>query len=160
MLRTGRFWLPTAAIVTLATLVVAVPVAARTQVDVRGGYYTDAEEAFFGGGLVADLSGSWDFNPNVEWVLVDGYDYLTANADVHYDFAASPNMALWAGGGLAVQRFDYDESAPPRANNDTDVGLNLLAGLGASQGSVRPYFQVKGVVADHSETSLGVGVRF
>ncbi len=151
-------------LVTIAAATVAVlasiPQRASSQTDVefRGGYYTDVEEGFVGGGLISDLGNSWDINPNLEWVLTDGFDYLTVNGDVHYDFnAQSSGPAIWAGTGLALVHTSPDV---PRGNDETDLGVNLFGGVGAKSGSVRPFMQLKGRVADNSETSVALGLRF
>ena len=48
----------------------------------------------------------------------------------------------------------------PGDHNTTDAGMNVLLGLGARKGDVRPYGQLKAVLAGDSEVVLGVGVRF
>lgn len=144
---------------TIAVLAsIPMPATSQTDVEFRGGYYSDVEEGFVGGGLVADLGNSWDINPNLEWVLTDGYDYLTVNGDIHYDFNdQSSGPAIWAGTGLAVVHTSPDV---PAGNDETDLGVNVFGGMGAKSGSVRPFMQLKGRVADNSETSVALGLRF
>jgi hypothetical protein len=48
----------------------------------------------------------------------------------------------------------------PRAERETDIGLNVLAGLGWKGASVVPYVQGKVVLADDTEAVLAFGVRF
>ncbi len=46
-------------------------------------------------------------------------------------------------------------------DSQTDVGLNLLAGIGFwKRGAVRPYVQGKVTISDNTEASIGFGVRF
>jgi hypothetical protein len=45
-------------------------------------------------------------------------------------------------------------------SDDTDAGLNLVFGVGGTKGEVRPYGQMKVIVANDSQAVLGAGVRF
>jgi hypothetical protein len=142
-----------------ATLVaLLLPVAAQAiDFGIRGGVYTDVEEPFFGVELLMPVgSTGWFFNPNVEWVAVSDGDLATVNADFHYDLPVDP-VYVWVGGGPAVIFRD-----PPgrRTDDETDVGANLLVGVGWKNLSVVPYAQAKIVISDESEVVAAVGVRF
>lgn len=137
--------------------------------ELRGGYYFDTEEGFLGGGLVVPMAQEMSFNPNVERILVDNYDYFTVNGDFTYNFNAyeeAPNV--WLGGGVAIIQTSWDypsdcDSIFCRRNgscDNTDVGLNLLGGIGTKTGSVRPFAQIKGRISDYEEVSLALGARF
>lgn len=135
------------------------PLCAGVDGDVRAGAYTDAEGAMVGGGVLFDLEKShrWYFNPNAELVFPDEGDLLTLNGDFHYDFADTNRVTYWVGAGPAVILTDDDL---PGDNDNADFGANLLAGLGAMRGDVRPFGQVKVTVADDSEAVLLFGIRF
>ena len=141
-----------------AAILLAVP--AATQADprfgVRVGYYTEAEDPFIGAELLFRIVPEIYFNPNVEVVLVDNGRYLTANGDFHYDFYQSRRTFLWLGAGLAV--LNRDPEGP--ADGDTDLGLNLLGGIGARRGRVIPYAQAKIILKSDTEFVIGVGLRF
>lgn len=126
-------------------------------VGVRGGFYSDAEAGFIGAEVLTGLTRSWFLNPNFEYVFVDDGDLYTLNLDAHYDFptrARSP-FYLWAGGGPALIFSDDGR------NDETDLGLNLLAGVGFGKGqALRPYVQGKVVIAEDTEAVLAVGIRF
>lgn len=124
---------------------------------VRGGLYSDADAAFAGVELLFPVTRSWYFNPNFEYVFVDRGDLYTLNADVHYDLPVSGQSYVWLGGGPAL--IVRDPNRPGR-DRKTDVGLDLLAGIGWKGGSIVPYVQGKVVVADNTEAVLAVGVRF
>ena len=134
---------------------------ARAQVDpdFRAGIYTDGSNGFVGGGVLWDMGnkGRWYANPNLEYVLVDNGDFFTVNADVHYDLDVETPFFVWVGGGPALLFADSDEGDD---DSETDFGLNLLAGIGAREGSVRPFGQVKLIVADDSQLVFAVGLRF
>jgi len=141
-----------------AAILLALP--AATQADprfgVRVGYYTEAEDPFIGAELLFRIVPEIYFNPNVEVVLVDNGRYLTANGDFHYDFYQSRRTFLWLGAGLAV--LNRDPEGP--ADGDTDLGLNLLGGIGARRGRVIPYAQAKIILKSDTEFVIGVGLRF
>jgi hypothetical protein len=138
---------------------------ARAEVDfgVRGGFYDDADAGFLGGELLMGITGPWFFNPNFEYVFVDDGSLGTLNADAHYDFPSQGNLSFWAGGGPAVILRETD---PPRGcgscdgDDEVDIGLNLLGGIGLERGGVRPYLQGKVVLADDTEAVIALGLRF
>jgi hypothetical protein len=147
-----------AAALAAATLTTAATTArANVDADVRGGYYTDAEHGFVGGGFLMSVAERWDFNPNIEYVFVDGGSLFTVNADIHRDMNSGGGPAIWLGGGPALIVRDSDE---PVAEGDSDFGVNLMGGIGASSGSIRPFAQAKYTLSDASEASLAFGLRF
>jgi hypothetical protein len=158
-----RWILGAAAIALAAACLSPAPALAQIDVDLRGGAYTDTEEAFIGGGILMPVTGNWFFNPNIEYVFVDPGSLWTVNGDFHYDFAQVENWSFWAGGGPAILFRDFDDDRPGRRNDDdedTDFGANLIAGVGMVGGAVRPFGQIKVILADDTEAVLALGVRF
>jgi hypothetical protein len=49
---------------------------------------------------------------------------------------------------------------PGRGEDDTAPGVNVIGGLAGRYGDVRPFVQMKGVVADRGEVALVGGIRF
>ena len=141
-----------------AAIALAAPAAARAdpRFGVRFGYYTEAEAAFLGAEMLFRVVPEIYFNPNVEAVFVDDGHSFTINGDFHYDFRAGRRTSAWLGAGLAV--VNTDPEGP--AEGDTDVGLNLLAGIGARRGRVIPYAQAKVILKSDTEFAIGVGLRF
>jgi hypothetical protein len=141
-----------------------IPAMAGAEVDfgVRGGFYNDADAGFIGADLLWDVTRQWYFNPNVEYVFVDNGDLATLNVDFHYDFPSRSPFYVWAGGGPAVLFRGTD--APCRRcedDSETDLGLNLLGGVGFGKGqALRPYIQGKLILSDETEAVLAVGIRF
>ena len=127
----------------------------------RGGVYTDTEEPFIGGEILFPIGSSFYLNPNLEYVLIDNGDLYTVNLDFHYDFWGDRNLAAWLGAGAALIRTELD---PPRGRDrgvdETDFGVNLLAGIGAKRGTLRPYLQGKVILSDDTEAVIAVGLRF
>lgn len=130
---------------------------ADTDIDLRGGYNADVEDAFVGGGVLANLGDShrWYLNPNAEYTFMDDGDQFSLNGDVHYDFGATPKTTYWVGGGPTLVRRDNDFTG-----DETDLGVNLIAGMGARSGNIRPFAQGKVVLKDETEAAIAVGIRF
>jgi hypothetical protein len=147
------------AIFTLALLCAPVATAADVDFGVRGGVDADEEEPFLGGEVLfsMDSEQQWYGNPNVEHVFLDNGGLTYYSFDFHYDFPKGRSYTWWAGGGPTLLHQDTDV---PSDSDDTDAGVNLLVGLGATQGKVRPYGQFKVVVADDTAAIAGLGIRF
>lgn len=144
----------------LVLALIAAPAAAQVDPDFRAGYYSDTEEAFIGGGILTRMTGSWYFNPNLEYVFVDPGSLWTLNGDFHYDFARTGDWTFWAGGGPALLFRDFDDDRGRGDDSDTDFGANLLIGTGLAGGAARPYAQFKVLLADETEAVVAFGVRF
>jgi hypothetical protein len=127
------------------------------ETDVRAGVYTDADAVGFGAGVLTQVSSDrrWFFNPNLEVGFGDRENLIAMNGDFHYDFSQNNSLSVWMGAGPAVLMTDPSEGA-----SRTDVGLDLLTGVGARSGSVRPFGQLKAIVADNSQIVLQGGLRF
>ncbi|HVS02331.1 MAG TPA: hypothetical protein VMT16_06135 [Thermoanaerobaculia bacterium] len=143
-------------ILAAAALVLATaPAAADTDFGVRAGVYTDIEEPFVGVELLMPVGrSSWYFNPNLEVVFVDPGDLVTLNIDFHYDFKGTDDLYVWAGGGPAVVFRDTGR------DDETDLGANLLAGVGLKNLAFVPYLQGKVLLADETEGVIAIGIRF
>ncbi len=135
------------------------PIEAKTDFGVRGGTYSQTDEPFLGAEALFGLGpeNRWQGNPNLEHAFVDTGDLTAVSFDFHYDFPSGTPYSIWAGAGPTLIFRDRNF---PGSNRDTDPGVNLLFGIGAKKGDVRPYGQMKVVVSDNSEAVLGVGIRF
>lgn len=145
------------------------PASAHAQIDfgVRGGLYSDADAGFLGAELLTPLrifGRGWFFNPNFEYVFVDDGHLYTLNLDAHYDLRTGGPYSVWLGGGPAVIFSGIDAPRGCRrceSEDETDLGLNLLAGVGIwPRNAVRPYVQGKVTLSDNTEASIAVGLRF
>lgn len=135
------------------------PSLARPDFGVRGGAYTDAEEPFLGAEALFGIGSTkhWYGNPNIEHAFIENGDLTSFSLDFHYDFPTGQPYTIWAGGGPTV--LFQDQNAP--GNDDqTDAGVNVVFGVGSTQGDVRPYGQMKVIVADDTQAVLGAGIRF
>jgi hypothetical protein len=141
----------------VSILLAALPSPARAETfGVRGGFYAEAGEPFVGAELLLRVSPKIQVVPNFEWVLVDEGEQFVGSLDAHYDLSCScsTQTVIYAGAGLAVLSREVSDTA------HTDVGLNLLGGVGLRLGPVLPYVQIRGTISDTSELSIGVGLRF
>jgi hypothetical protein len=129
----------------------------RGKFGVRTGVYTDLSDLFIGGEYLAPIGSNVYLNPNIEYIFVTNADYWTFNFDAHYDFPTYSNVYVWTGGGLGI--LHYNPEGP--ADGNTDLGLNLLFGLGFNTASnIIPYIQGKAILSDNTDFELGMGVRF
>jgi hypothetical protein len=144
----------TIAAAALLTVLVSAASARADMFGVRAGYYADVEEPFAGVEFLVGVGNRVYFNPNFEYVFTDDPDFMTFNADFHYDFRTRSRAYVWAGAGLGVLY-----SNPEVGDGNTDLGLNLFFGLGL-KGDVVPYVQGKVIVSDDTEFVIGVGLRF
>lgn len=122
----------------------------------RMGVYTDGGDLFLGGEYLTPYNDNVNFNPNIEYIFVDGGNFLTFNFDVVYNFPRRENIFIWAGGGLGLLYAD-----PDRGDSHTDFGVNLISGVGfKTSGSLLPYLQAKIILSDNSNFVIGFGLRF
>jgi len=130
---------------------------AAVDTDLRAGVFMDADAVGIGAGVLTPVTrdNRWYFNPNMEVAAGSRENIVTMNGDFHYDIPQRSSVSVWMGGGPAVLVTDPNDRPA-----HTDLGLNLLTGVGGTQGSVRPFAQLKGVVADQGQVVLQGGVRF
>lgn len=132
-------------------LFAAVPAIAQVEWGVRAGTYLENSDAFFGVEAIWPMGRQLYFNPNLEYVVAEGDDFLTLNADAHYDFLVDRNFTWWAGAGLAALI----------GEDDVDFGANLLTGFGFPMRNLIPYVQGKLLISEgENDVAIGVGVRF
>jgi hypothetical protein len=128
-----------------------------TRFGIRGGTYTDPDDAFLGAEALVSMGSSFYFNPNVEYVFMRGNTFLTMNADFHVDVARSDRVFFWLGAGLAGL---YNNPDGP-IGGDLKAGANLFFGLGFRAGNVIPYIQPKLILSSGDRQGvLAFGVRF
>lgn len=132
----------------------AVPAPAQTRLGVRGGVYLDQDEVFLGGHLAHQIERRLQFNPNLEYVLVERGSLFTINADFLYDLPSRSRTVFWVGGGLGISRFALEDF------RNTDSGLNLLMGVSFGRGPATPFLHVKLMMTGESQLAVGGGFTF
>jgi hypothetical protein len=81
-----------------------------------------------------------------------GAEVLTPIASAWY---FNPNLEYAAGGGPAVI---FREVGP--GDRESDLGVNVLGGIGWKKPKVTPFVQTKITVSQDTEAVLAVGLRF
>ena len=138
----------------VAALLVTASEARAGDVSLRAGAYTDADAFFLGIEYRTPVEGRWHAAPNFELVIPDEGSYFSASADLHYVFPPEGRLRPWLGAGLGIYARDHEGQ-----DGDTDVGLNLIGGLGL-RANLSPYAQLKVVVKGDTAVVLGFGIRF
>ena len=131
------------------------PAVAETHVGIRGGVYTGESDAFVGAELLERIAHRLYFDPNLEYVFVDGLTFITLNGDIHYDLHTHSPAYVWIGAGPAILYKNPDGPAP----SVTKAGANFFMGVGL-RGPVIPYVQAKVIASSDSEFVLAFGLRF
>ncbi len=92
------------------------------------------------------LSGSFDFFfPDDGFGSVDDVDYYEINANLIYeiDLPAASNVAPYLGAGLNLAHLSITEEMGGLENSDTDLGLNVLAGLNFPLVGFTPFVEIR-----------------
>ena len=148
--------LTTAIMVSVVTLLVTPRLSySGTDADIRAGVYTDMSAVSLGAGLLAGMGSGWFFNPNLEAALDERRNVVTVNADFHYDFSSAGAASIYVGAGPGLLI-----NSPDGGDTSTDLALNVLGGVAAARGGVRPFGQIKGIIAGDTEVALMGGIRF
>jgi hypothetical protein len=137
---------------------VAVPTAqaqvGTSHVGPRVGYNFDAEAVTIGGQFSIPIARRLEFYPSADVHLVDVGSMLTVNIDLKYRVPAEGIQWLYLGTGLGIARRSFND------NSDSDLGLNLFAGVESLSGRIHPFGEIRFLVADGSQAQLAAGLNF
>lgn len=151
-----------AVVIALALLAAAAPAAAADpSFGLHAGVWTDDGEPLVGAEVVLPLENPrWAIVPSVEYVPGDRVDRWIVNADGTYELDLDTKADVWVGAGLAILMTDHDHERDDESD-DTNLGVNLLAGAGIETSSgLYPYVQGKAVISEDSALALVIGLRF
>ncbi len=140
-----------------AAALIAQPALAATSFGVRSGVYADADAGFLGAEAITPVGHSWYFDPNFEYAFIERGDLLTVNGDFHFDIVQDRPYYVWLGAGPALL---VRESDVPDGRHRSDLGVNMIAGVGFRKPKFEPYVQAKATMSDDNQIVLAVGVRF
>ena len=152
-------------------IALATPTAAHAHdpwVGVRLGYYSfsqddpdrvlfDHDGASIGIELLTRVAHRVYFNPNVDYIFVDGGKEATFNLDFHYDLPTRERTVVWLGAGVGLHWQDPED---PVFDSRTDPAVNFFAGVGYKDRRLIPYAQAKFVASKNPGFQVAVGVRF
>ena len=97
----------------------------------RLGVSVDPDQFVVGGQLsLQEFAPNWSFDPNLELGFGDNLTDIAFNLDAYYHLRLSgSDWRPYLGGGLGVNFVSWDAPLGTRDDSDTQVGLNLVAGL-------------------------------
>ncbi len=135
---------------------------AQARLGANVGYNLDAERWFVGGQLRYGMpTFPITFNPSVEYYLdVPGASQweLDLNGLYHIGRQYTTTFTPYFGAGLGIVYTNYELDA---LDNDTNLGLNLVAGADFGSGSLQPFVEARIQVMDGATpVSVRGGVTF
>lgn len=127
---------------------------ARSHLGFHGAYNFDVEEAAIGAQATIPVGNMLEFYPSFDVYFVDPGSLWALNLDLKYRITGQNFNWLYIGGGMQVAR------ASVNGASDSNVGLNLLAGVESRKGAVHPYAEFRGTFGDGSSAQVAVGLNF
>ena len=152
----SRFTLPL--LLSLATMI---PGSARPAAagpigwQATGGYFSDRDKGFVGAGARIG-AGTITVIPNADWLFVDNGKQYTLNLDGTMSVMPLGVASIYAGGGVGWWITD-----PDQGSHSTDTIWNLIAGAGLNTFPLKPFGQLKYLVANGTNPiQFAAGIRF
>ena len=125
----------------------------RFHIGPHAGYNFDVEEFFIGAQFSVPIAYRVEFYPSFDYYFVDPGSLWAVNGDFKWRVAHDRPNWLYIGAGLNITRFDGEEA------DDTDLGLNLLAGFEPLRGRIHPFAEGKLINGDDTGFQLQVGLN-
>jgi hypothetical protein len=139
-------------LVAASVLLLPVPAHAQSGFGLRTGYSVDPDQFYFGAHVgVGPLVGRLWFRPNVEIGFGDNVTTFALNAELAYWFSTKSAWRPYAGGGPALNIYDFD------SGSETQGGLNFLFGI-AHRGGF--FGEIKVGAFDSPDFKIGFGYTF
>lgn len=104
-------------------------------------------------------------NPTFDYYFTDGFDFyqFSVNALLDITSGALPNMSPYVGAGLGISNLsvDVDTGFGSFSGDNSDIGVNLLAGASIDSGAFKPFAQVQlTLLGDVDLITVAVGALF
>ncbi len=126
--------------------------AQQVRAGVQGGVSLDPDQGFIGGHVeTSPLVDRVRFRPGLDIGFGDDLTLVAINLDFTYAFTESRPWNIYAGGGPAINWYNYDN------DSEAEAGFNFLVGAKSRQGL---FFELKIGVMDSPDLKFGVGYTF
>lgn len=129
----------------------------------RVGVTVDPDQIHFGAHVdFGNFADRVRFQPNAELGIGDDITLGALNADVHYRFRAAWDVwTPYAGGGLGLVIWSWDDDVPGRDDSDAELGASLIGGIerGLRDGD-RFFIEAKLGLIDAPDLKVQVGWTF
>ena len=101
-------------------------------------------------------------NPAFDYYIgTENYTLLQLDANALVSFGvANVLFSPYAGGGLALSYFSFDDDDLDLDNSNTDVGINGIAGTFFNLASLRPFAEARITISDGTAVSVKGGLMF
>jgi hypothetical protein len=137
------------ALAMLAVLPVAVSAGPFSSWGPELGFSSGPDQIVVGGHLqVREVAPQLDFVPGVDLGFGDSQTLVSINGDFRYRIDVKSQWVPYAGAGLAVHFFSFDNPGPGVDNSDTKAGGHIIAGAQVATKSKNLFF---------AELKLGIG---
>lgn len=145
-------------LILVALMGLAAPAAAQGP-GVRGGVSVDPDQVYIGGHYeTTPLIDRLYFRPNIELGLGDDVVTTAFNMEFIYKFPTRTDWRLFAGGGPAVNFYNFDNGPGRRGDGtETEGGFNFVFGAEHRDGL---FFEAKVGAIDSPDVKFGVGWTF
>jgi hypothetical protein len=124
----------------------------RMHIGPRLSYNFDLEELGIGAQFSIPIATRLEFYPSFDYYFVDPGSAWGLNADLKYRFAGENVRWLYVGAGLNV-------TGVSDGNDETDAGLNLIAGVESLKGRIHPFGEFRGTIGGASFVQLSAGLN-
>ena len=119
---------------------------------VQGGVSLDPDQGFIGGHIeTSPLIDRVRFRPGVDIGFGDDLTLVGINLEFTYAFTENRPWNLYAGGGPAINWYNFDD------NSEAEAGFNFLVGAKSRDGL---FFEMKIGAMDSPDLRFGVGYTF
>jgi hypothetical protein len=127
---------------------------ASTNAGARIAYNFQTDEAIVGASFTVPISTRIEFYPSLELYLPDNGNKIGFNGDVKVYLPTRASYDLYAGGGLGIVNQNVS------GFSNSDVGINLLFGIGSRVSRVRPFGEVRLLIHDDNQLVMLAGINF
>lgn len=121
--------------------------------------FGDVDEVAIGGLGEFKVANKFTLSPQLLLYFPDNdYNFFEVNFNGNYYFFSQEVVSFYGLGGLNLARFSYD--GPGGDYNDTELGLNLGAGINFEIGKVVPFSELRFTIGDYDQLVLSGGLKF